>query len=382
MAADLLILSNGHGEDTMGALLAKELEGEGMRVLAFPVVGEGGAYARAGVPLVGVQQAMPSGGFILESPVNFVRDLRAGLLSLTFRQLRALRRLHSDVKWAVAVGDVYVLALSAYALKRPVVFLPTAKSEYIRGHFGWEYAVMRRHAARVFARDAKTAEAMRARGVPADFAGNLMMDALKVTGERFGIAPGERVVALLPGSRSDAYRNARGIFEAVHLLEGRSLRFLLALAEHLEPEAMAETTGWSFAPTGDGKSGILGWFAKGAARILCVRGMFGDVLSVADVVIGLSGTGNEQAAGMGKPVVAFAGDGVQFTKRFAADQKRLLGEALSLVEGGPQAVAAEVARILSDRQLYARMAACGRERMGGPGAAKRITAAIVRLARE
>ena len=394
----ILILSNGHGEDAMGALLARELLGVGLSVRAFPVVGEGKAYAKAGVPIVGVQKALPSGGFILESARNLWRDLRAGLLGLTFRQMQALRRLRAGVSWSVAVGDVYVLFLAAYVLKRPVVFLPTAKSEYIRGHFVWEYAMMRRRAARVFPRDPKTAEAMQARGVPASFAGNLMMDALQVTGERFGVAPGERAVALLPGTRADAYMNARKIFEVVQHLAGKGLKFLLALAEHLDPEALAEATGWSFVrrsaegggfaagerPLGSGagaggQPGLAGVFRKGSMEVLCVQGMFGDVLNTADVVIGLSGTGNEQAAGMGKPVVAFAGEGVQFTKGFAADQKRLLGEALSLVEGGPEAVAAEVERILGDPQTYARMAACGRERMGPPGAVKRVTAEIVRL---
>jgi len=395
----ILILSNGHGEDAMGALLARQLLSSGLSVRAFPVVGEGRAYAKVGVPVVGVQKSLPSGGFILESARNLWRDLRAGLLGLTFRQMRALRRLRANVSWAVAVGDVYVLFLAAYVLRRPVVFLPTAKSEYIRGHFGWEYAMMRRRAARVFPRDAKTAEAMQVRGVAASFVGNVMMDALQVTGERFGVAPSERAVAILPGTRADAYLNARKIFQVVPYLAGKGLRFLLALAEHLDPEALADATGWSFvrrdaggglaagaglaesSARASGQPGLVGAFRNGTMEVLCIQGMFGDVLNTADVVIGLSGTGNEQAAGMGKPVIAFVGEGVQFTKGFAADQKRLLGEALSLVEGGPEAVAAEVERILGDPETYARMAACGRQRMGPPGAAKRITAEIVRLAR-
>lgn len=381
MASSVLILSNGHGEDAMGALLAEALQRGGVSVRAFPVVGEGRAYARVGVPIVGVQKVLPSGGFILESPANLVKDLKAGLLGLTFRQVRALRRLRSDAPWAVAVGDVYVLALAAYVLNRPVVFLPTAKSEYIRGHFSWEYAMMRRRAVRVFPRDAKTAEVMQARGVPAAFAGNLMMDAFQVTGERFGIPEGERVVAILPGSRGDAYRNARAIFEVLEHLEGRGFHYLLALADGLDPAAVAEATGWRYAAAEGAAGGVLGAFERGGTRVLCVQGRFGDVLNTADLVIGLSGTGNEQAAGMGKPVIAFAGDGVQFTKGFAADQKRLLGEALSLVEAEPRAVAEEVVRIAGDPEVYARMAACGRERMGGPGAVQRITAEILQLVR-
>jgi len=40
-------------------------------------------------------------------------------------------------------------------------------------------------------------------------------------------------------------------------------------------------------------------------RIKIVQGKFGDVLSSSKVIIGLSGMGNEQAVGLGKPVVSF-----------------------------------------------------------------------------
>ena len=109
----LLIISNGHGEDTMGVLLGKALRERGIVVSAFPLVGEGRAYVSAGLPVVGVQKTMPSGGFILEGVHGLWQDLRAGLLGLTWRQMRAMRQLSKVTDWVLGVGDVYPLLMKA-----------------------------------------------------------------------------------------------------------------------------------------------------------------------------------------------------------------------------------------------------------------------------
>ena len=45
--ANLLIISNGHGEDLSGSLLAIELKKYGHIVEAFPLVGKGNEYQRS-----------------------------------------------------------------------------------------------------------------------------------------------------------------------------------------------------------------------------------------------------------------------------------------------------------------------------------------------
>ena len=50
--ARILLLSNGHGEDLSGALLAQELQQQGHTVQALPLVGLGISYQKAGVPLL------------------------------------------------------------------------------------------------------------------------------------------------------------------------------------------------------------------------------------------------------------------------------------------------------------------------------------------
>ena len=118
---------------------------------------------------------------------------------------------------------------------------------------------------------------------------------------------------------------------------------------------------------------------KGRACCGFSKGAFGDVLQAADVVVGLAGTANEQAAGLGKPVVVFPGPGVQFGPRFFSSQRLLLGDALAVVAAFARGGGRRSAGDFADPARRERMAAVGRERMGPPGAAGRMADAIGRL---
>lgn len=383
----LLILSNGHGEDSMGALLAAALRERQVDVTAFPLVGEGGAYQAAKIRVSGVQAVMPSGGFILEGSTAVWRDIQAGLLKLTWRQIMALRSMRREFDYAVGVGDVYPLAMNACFLRLPFTFIPTAKSDYIRGHYQWEAALMRRTCRQVFPRDAKTAQSLQAQGVPAEYLGNMMMDAMGVTGRRFG--DDRPVVGILPGSRApEAYNNTLMMLAVVEQLvqsaaksapNGQTPQFVLAMAGSLShTELAAAVRGrnwrWQAAEAHENAQGIVGRlvFSDAQTTVLLVRGRFGDVLANSCVVLGMSGTGNEQAAGMGVPVVTMPGPGPQFTSRFAQDQHRLLGDAVWVVEDGPSAAAQVIAALLLDPHKRAEMGNIGRARMGLPGATARM----------
>lgn len=77
-------------------------------------------------------------------------------------------------------------------------------------------------------------------------------------------------------------------------------------------------------------------------------------------------------------MVAFVGQGSQFTRKFALTQQKLLGEAISLVESELRIVAAEMWRILKNPKVYEKMAVTGRERMGKTGGSERIAKEILR----
>jgi uncharacterized protein (TIGR03492 family) len=109
-----------------------------------------------------------------------------------------------------------------------------------------------------------------------------------------------------------------------------------------------------------------------------ITSRFGDALDSARLVIGLTGTGNEQAAGLGRPVVTFARSGSQIiTPRFVAGQKQLLGDALCQVAEDPEAAARDIAALMEEPERMSQMGAAGVERMGGSGAVSAIAADVV-----
>ncbi|HHV93740.1 MAG TPA: hypothetical protein GXX47_04280 [Firmicutes bacterium] len=384
-ASPILLISNGYGEDLLAGVLAQALHRQRpeLEVWAFPVVGEGRALQRFPVKIVGVQEEMPSGGWVRQSWKALREDIRAGFLQLTWRQWQALKALRARVSFTVPVGDIYALFLAYRFVRRPIVFVPTAKSDYIRGHLALEKHLMKKYCRLVLPRDELTAEGLRRSGIPAKYVGNLMMDAIFPSGERlYGTEERKWVIGILPGSRNEAYLNLPLLSLAMDTIveELPDAYFAVALAGNLSLEKAAEIliqNDWqpeAGAPHRERER----FLAKNRACLLLAQGRFGDILAASRVVLGLAGTANEQAAGLGKPVVAFPGPGSQFTKRFLAAQKRLLGDALEAAEG-PIPAGQAVLSILADEEKYRRMAACGRRRMGEPGGAERMAAEILQL---
>jgi uncharacterized protein (TIGR03492 family) len=217
----LLCLSNGHGEDAIALRILQALQQlpNAPHIEALPIVGEGYAYTRAGIPLIGSVKAMPSGGFIYMDGKQLARDIQGGLLQLTIAQLKAIRAWARESKGRensskfkpqnlstpsliLAVGDIVPL-LFAWFSGVPYAFVGTAKSEYyIRDEAGWlpreswwsdrfqrwtgciyhpweRWLMSHPRCKAVFPRDRLTAENLRRFGVPAFDMGNPMMDGLE-----------------------------------------------------------------------------------------------------------------------------------------------------------------------------------------------------------
>ena len=102
------------------------------------------------------------------------------------------------------------------------------------------------------------------------------------------------------------------------------------------------------------------------------RDAFATLLRGARVALSTSGTAAEQAAGFGIPVVGFPTGGPQYTAAFAGAQRRLPGEALTLVDADPEAIAGALQRAWTDDHLRQRAARDGERAMGRPGADERI----------
>ncbi len=388
----ITLLSNGHGEDIVGSLLAtnlRQLEPT-LSLQAFPTVGLGQAYERAGVPLIGPRRELPSGGLMLHSLGAFRSDLRAGFVTMTRRQLRELPRLQTDV--LVVVGDLYALLLghlirttcrfyvqtlvSSYHSGRPAPSDPPTPSDssptyrtnrrmnrpnrYFMEHFSLPERMLLRRNTHTYVRDEPTAAFLARSGLAVSALGNPMLDALRpsVSLELPLTAP---IVALLPGTR------------------GYKETALKTMLETLE--ALPEATGliaWTDAeppPIGDWQSVADGIWQRGE-RTWLVYDRFSDVLAAADLVLSTAGTASEQAAALGKPVVAFPVPPL-YTEAFLANQQRLLGAALTRCRADPQGLAAALRTLWQDRESYRAAAAVGRARMGERGGAAATAADIL-----
>ena len=63
----ILFISNGHGEDNHSSYVIETLLQlyPNLELAAMPIVGEGNAYRRLNIPIIGPTQNMPSGGFLI-----------------------------------------------------------------------------------------------------------------------------------------------------------------------------------------------------------------------------------------------------------------------------------------------------------------------------
>ncbi|PZA07016.1 MULTISPECIES: lipid-A-disaccharide synthase-related protein [unclassified Meiothermus] len=380
----LLIISNGNAEDLIGSHLLRFFQ---VPARALPLVGRGLAYERVGAEVIGPRQEMPSGGFPFGSLHNLIADLRSGFISQNLKQWEAAFRGSSGCKAIVAVGDAYTLLIGvAFGRGLPLFHInPLVSAYYLEGQslqqrlsrlnelgaedFLWYERWAQRRARAVYVRDQVSEARLKRLGIPhARFYGSFAMDILPPPQKQLrGILDGRPVIALLPGSRGDvAFSLPRMLKATLYLNELQPL-----VAWPLGFEGIRVPEGWTLALQGE----EMAIAHKGQHRVFLLRGYFSEILHHAKVALGTAGTANEQAAGLGIPVVGFPTPGPQFTLGFAQRQRRLLGPALTLAK--PEATEiAQAVRAVLEEERYRLASAAGKTRIGPPGALPRIAKEI------
>jgi uncharacterized protein (TIGR03492 family) len=383
----ILLVSNGYGEAAIAGYVARAIHkiAPDAAVEHFPMVGR--MDSTAALPSIGPQALMPSGGLVAYWNVrNWARDARAGLLGLTVRQFAFLARQRTR-SVVVAIGDVYCAAACLWFARRPTIFVATAKSELVAGHSALERAIARR-ATLVFTRDAMTATALDRAGVRARYAGNLMMDGIAAPDAPLPLRADALHVGVLPGSRADAPANAGIAIRRLRLvaerLAPRRIEALVSLAPTVESQDLLAACARAGAELrASDEPGIAARGAAGPLDVLVVAGRFGELLRASDIVLGQAGTGNEQAAGLGKPVIASSpGGDPGRVGWYRMRQRRLLGEALAVLPDDDAAFADGVVALLADQSRMEAMGAQGRARMGSPGGSEAVAKAVLALASE
>jgi uncharacterized protein (TIGR03492 family) len=381
----ILLISNGHGEDAIATAIGRKLQLLGYGLEALPLVGRGMAYEQAGFPVHGPRRTMPSGGFVLDDPTAFLRDLRAGWLAMSLGHWQAARRIAARSRAIVAVGDLYALAVARIFGHKPTFAVQSRVSLRAWGEWGRRvdqaYTALERwlmrSAARVYPREPEGAAWLLRRGIAqAEYLGNPMLDA--VEGEaRLEVPP--PYLLLLPGSRSDAYHSLPKMLEACRGLRSTGLTPVVAWAG-LEPSGL-QSPGWAREATGATTGTVLRLRHPDGTVAHLTVGAFRRALEGARLALSTSGSAAEQAAGFGVPLVGFPTAGPQYTLPFAQAQRRMLGRALTLVEPEPEAIAKAALELLSNPARYAQAQADGRAAMGEPGGAERIARDVDRWLR-
>ncbi|MCA9837923.1 MAG: lipid-A-disaccharide synthase-related protein [Trueperaceae bacterium] len=372
---NVTFLSNGHGEDTIAVSLAKALLEQlpDAELSAFPTVDMGKAYETLSIPILGPRQIMPSSGLLMHNWELFQGDIRAGFIPMTLKQIRGLSRLKTDV--LIVVGDAFALLLSSFVKTRYRFYLQTLVSahhaapktrhlnRFFMEHLSYPERVLIRHLVnQTYVRDALTERVLKATGLTqVSYLGNPMLDGL---GGKPMHLPSP-VITLLPGTRAYAPRALELMLDAVSQLN--SVTALVAWALETDIPTFPH---WQQTNPGT-EIGLVRKLEQGSNQVLFFKGRYADCLHSADLVIGTSGTANEQAAALGKPVVAFDVPPL-YSEAFLENQKRLLAEALTVVKADAQEIALAIQTLLSDKAGYQLATTRGQERMGKAGGSKAL----------
>ncbi len=383
----ILFLSNGSGEDKIASVLALSWrQTRPQDILSgLALVGKGDFYSEVGISVLPRHFSPPSAGFAYLHPLKLAKDFRAGLGEHLFQTWQLLKTTPADI--VIAVGDIVAVA-AAWRSARPFAFVGCALSDYYTAGRRHTYDPLQRFALKyarlgIYPRDQLTAQALQCRGLPALCLGNPMLDALDCDPcWQYIPEMGRLAVGLAPGSHGDALANFCLILKQLSASLFLPVDYLCALAPGLSVRAfehVLQAEGWQ---KGEAKDSISGEFwSKDSAQLGLFQGAWGSILESIQILIGLAGTANEQAAGLGIPVLSFSGEGLQYTSRFAEAQTRLLGPALHWLDPcHPEIVAFSLNRLLMD-PLYSENAKrqaqiVSQERFGPMGAAGRIVAEI------
>ena len=378
--------------------------------MALPIVGQGYPYQKGNIEIFGPTQTMPSGGFIYMESKQLAKDLKGGLVQLTWAQIQAVRH------WAkgaaetsaaiLAVGDIVPLIFGWFS-GLPYGFVGTAKSDYyLRDEQGpytrtgwmaqresraasvylpWERWLMKRPNCHcVFPRDTITTQRLQKWNIPAFDVGNPMMDDFIIPASPVKLDSAPLEILLLPGSRApEAYANWHLILQAVDNINEQipqiPMTFLAAVTPSLDLamlQAPLLAQGWSQALSST-PSNTEVIFKRGQVQLQVSQSSFMSYSQRAKVAIAMAGTATEQFVGLGKPAITLPGPGPQFNPAFAEAQTRLLGESIILVDQ-PKDAGSALEKLIPDTQRLQNIYDNGLRRMGASGAGQRIAEVLLK----
>ena len=126
----ILILSNGHGEDLSGSLIAKELIKNGHFVDALPIVGKGINYDKENIKVIGKTREFSTGGIGYNSIKGRFLEIFEGEIIYLLRKLYLSFKARKNYEFYVVVGDIVPVLFAWVAKKKFFTYLVAYSSHY------------------------------------------------------------------------------------------------------------------------------------------------------------------------------------------------------------------------------------------------------------
>jgi len=331
----ILVLSNGHGEDTSGCVLARRLISLGNRVEALPIVGSGAAYRKEKINIIGKTRKFNTGGLGYNSLKGRLNDLFNGQINYFFKKMWLVISIRKKYDYFLVVGDIVPIFFAWIARKKYFTYLVAYSSHYegkLRLPWPCKYFLKSPNSIRIYTRDLLTSfDLCNQLKKEVLFLGNPFIDKLlkknniKDSNDLFNIA-------LLPGSRiNELIHNFDFMLDIIQKLANynyfKKVEFNFALSSDLKMENVKnklEMRDWQIEKIFSNNLKL--FYTYKSIKVFFKWNSFEDILSKSHLAISMSGTAAEQVVGMSKPVIQVEGKGPQFTREFAEAQRRLLGQ--------------------------------------------------------
>ena len=330
----ILLLSNGHGEDLSGSLIAKQLINSGYYVDALPIVGKGNHYKREKIKIIGKTKEFSTGGIGYNSFKGRLIEIFGGEIFYLLKRLYLTYKIRKNYDYFFVVGDI-VPVFFAWICKKDFFTYLVAYSSHYEGKLKlpWpsKFFLLSQKAKKIYTRDSLTANDLTLQlKKKVSFLGNPFMD--KFLPRNKELKKSEFSIGLFPGSRfPEILDNFILILEVLEALSDlryfKKIEFNFAIVNALSSSKIKEifqNRRWFYLEKIQEK--YLLKFQYKSLEVNIYRNNFDKILLKSRCCISMAGTAAEQAIGLGKPVIQIEGKGPQFTKSFAEAQRRLLGK--------------------------------------------------------
>ncbi len=330
----ILILSNGHGEDLSGSLIAKQFVKIGYSVSAMPIVGKGNHYKKEKIKIVGKTQEFSTGGIGYNSFKGRLTEIFGGEIFYFLKRLYLTYKIRKNYDYFFVVGDI-VPVFFAWICKKDFFTYLVAYSSHYEGKLKlpWpsKFFLLSPNAKKIYTRDSLTANDLTLQlKKKVSFLGNPFMD--KFFSKNKELKNSAFSIGLFPGSRlPEISYNLVLILEVLEALSNlryfQEIEFNFAIVNTFSSIKIREifkNRKWLYIEKINEKHLIK--FQYKTLKVNLYWNSFEEILLKSKCCICMAGTAAEQAIGLGKPVIQIEGKGPQFTKSFAEAQRRLLGE--------------------------------------------------------